>query len=62
MLFDHSNGKDGKPILQTVKRRPENIKILNEWIKKYANENRLTYLDYYSAMVDKQDILRRMVF
>jgi lysophospholipase L1-like esterase len=55
---NHSNGKDGKPILQTIKRRPENIKILNEWIKKYANENRLAYLDYYNTMVDKQDILR----
>jgi lysophospholipase L1-like esterase len=57
-VSNHSNGKDGKPILQTIKRRPEDIKILNEWIKKYANENRLTHLDYYNAMVDTQDLLR----
>lgn len=57
-VSNHSNGKDRKPILQTVARRPEDIKILNEWIKKYANENRLTYLDYYNAMVDKQGLLR----
>jgi lysophospholipase L1-like esterase len=57
-VSNHSNGKDGKPILQTTRRRPEDIKILNEWIKKYANENRLTYLDYYSAMVDRLDLLR----
>jgi lysophospholipase L1-like esterase len=54
---DHSNGKDGKPIRQTVKRRPEDIKILNEWIKKCANDNRLTYLDYYNVMVDKHGLL-----
>ncbi len=57
-VSDHSNGKDGKPIRQTVKRRPGGIKILNEWVKKYANDNRLTYLDYYNVMVDKHGLLR----
>ena len=54
---DYSNGKDEKRIRQTTKRRPEDIKILNEWIKRHAMDNRLTYLDYYNAMVDKQDLL-----
>lgn len=30
------------------------IVTLNAIIKKYANENGISYLDYYSAMVDKQ--------
>ncbi len=44
--------RDGKPINQTGRRPPEKIKALNEWIKQYAREHELTYLDYYSAMVD----------
>jgi lysophospholipase L1-like esterase len=44
--------RDGKPIIQTGRRPPEKIKALNEWIKQYAEEHGLTYLDYYSAMVD----------
>jgi lysophospholipase L1-like esterase len=43
---------DGKPIIQTGRRPPEKIKALNEWIKQYTKEHGLTYLDYYSAMVD----------
>src|SRR5215510_14293373 len=44
--------RDGKPIIQTVRRPPEKILALNEWIKNQAAQNRETYLDYYSAMVD----------
>jgi lysophospholipase L1-like esterase len=30
----------------------EKIVALNAWIKQYADQNRFTYLDYYSQMVD----------
>jgi lysophospholipase L1-like esterase len=50
--------RDGKPIIQTVRRPPEKIKALNEWMKTYAGSNKLTYLDYYSAMVDDKGFLR----
>jgi lysophospholipase L1-like esterase len=50
--------RDGKPIIQTVRRPPEKIKALNEWMKAYAGNNKLTYLDYYSAMVDDKGFLR----
>jgi lysophospholipase L1-like esterase len=50
--------RDGKPIIQTVRRPPEKIKALNEWMKTYAESNKLTYLDYYSAMVDDKGFLR----
>ena len=50
--------RDGKPIIQTTRRPPEQIRALNEWMKHYAAENGSTYLDYYSAMVDDKGFLR----
>ena len=50
--------RDGKPIVQTVRRPPEQIKALNTWMKDCSVKNRLTYLDYYSAMVDEKGYLK----
>ena len=50
--------RDGKPINRTTQRPPEKIKALNEWMKAYAAKNKLTYLDYYSAMIDEKGFLR----
>jgi len=50
--------RDGKPIVRTTQRPPEKIKALNEWMKTYTANNKLTYLDYYSAMVDDKGFLR----
>jgi len=50
--------RDGKQIIQTVRRPPEQIKALNQWLKQYAERNHLTYLDYYSAMVDEKGFLK----
>lgn len=50
--------RDGKPIIQTVRRPPDQIKTLNEWIKQYTTQNHLTYLDYFSAMVDDKGFLK----
>jgi Lysophospholipase L1 and related esterases len=44
--------RDGKPIVQTVRRSPDKIIVLNDWMKDYAARNHLIYLDYFSAMVD----------
>ncbi len=57
-VSDYSKNRDGKAINQTTRRSPEKIKALNEWIKKYATQNDLTYLDYFSAMVDQKGFLR----
>ena len=38
---------------------PEKIKALNAWIKDYAAKNQLVYLDYYSAMLDDQEMFRK---
>lgn len=55
---DYARNKDDKPITQTVRRPPEKIKALNEWIRKYTAENGLTHLDYFSAMVDEKGFLK----
>src|SRR5829696_4886169 len=44
--------RDGKPIVQTVRRPPAQILTLNKWIKDYAAAHQHVYLDYFSAMVD----------
>ncbi len=50
--------RDGKQIIQTVRRPPEQIKALNQWMKDYTQRNHLTYLDYFSAMVDDKGFLK----
>jgi len=50
--------RDGKPIIRTTQRPPDQIKALNEWIKIFTRENKLTYLDYYSAMIDEKGFLK----
>ncbi len=50
---------EGKKIVQTIRRPPEKILALNEWIKKYAAEQGDVYLDYFPAMVDENGFLKR---
>ncbi|MBV9766910.1 MAG: SGNH/GDSL hydrolase family protein [Acidobacteriaceae bacterium] len=44
---------------QTEHRPPEKIVALNNWIRDYCSRNGLTYLDYYSAMIDDRKMLKR---
>src|SRR4051812_48027007 len=44
---------------QTGERPPEKIMALNDWIKSYASENQLVFLDYYPAMLDDKGMLRK---
>ena len=44
---------------QTGRRPPEKIKALNAWIKDYAAKSGLVYLDYYSAMLDDRQALKK---
>jgi lysophospholipase L1-like esterase len=46
---------------QTERRPPAQIIALNEWIKTYSARNKLVYLDYYSAMIDDQKMLRKEI-
>jgi lysophospholipase L1-like esterase len=50
--------RDGKPIVQTVRRPPAQILELNKWLKDYAATHQHTYLDYFSAMVDDKGFLK----
>lgn len=43
-----------------MERRPnEKIRALNAWIKEYAAANGHVYLDYYSAMLDDQNVFKK---
>src|SRR6266850_3722883 len=57
-VSDYEKTADGQPRNQTTRRPPEQIKALNFLKNKYAAENKLTYLDYYSAMVDDKGFLK----
>ena len=57
-VSDYAKNREGKPINQTTRRPPEKIIALNGWLKKYATQNGLTYLDYFSAMVDEKGFLK----
>ena len=50
--------RDGKPIVQTVRRPPAQILALNQWLKEYAARHHHTYLDYFFAMVDDKGFLK----
>ena len=50
--------RDGKPIIQTVRRPPQQIIALNNWIKEFAKTHRYVYLDYFSAMVDDKGFFK----
>jgi lysophospholipase L1-like esterase len=57
-VSDHNKNKEGKPIIQTVRRPPEKILELNGSLRNYAARHRLVYLDYFSAMVDGAGFLK----
>jgi lysophospholipase L1-like esterase len=46
---------------QTERRPPAKIIALNEWMKDYCAKNNLVYLDYYSAMIDDQKMLKKEI-
>lgn len=44
---------------QTERRPPDKIIALNTWMKSYTSAHHLVYLDYYSAMLDDKQMLRK---
>src|SRR5215207_9075159 len=50
--------RDGKPIVQTVRRPPDQILALNNWMKEFAKTHQHVYLDYFSAMADDKGFLK----
>ena len=43
---------------QTAQRPPADILRLNAWLREYAEKGRLTFADYYSALVDDKGMLK----
>jgi lysophospholipase L1-like esterase len=58
-VSDYGHNRDGKPINQTTRRPPAQILALNDWMKKYAAAGGMTYLDYYSAVIDDKGMLKQ---
>jgi lysophospholipase L1-like esterase len=50
--------RDGRALVQTARRPPEQIRALNEWLKAYAATHGAIYLDYYAATVDERGFLK----
>jgi lysophospholipase L1-like esterase len=57
-VSDYNKNKDGVAIVRTVQRPPDKILALNQWMKKYAADNGLVYLDYFSAMADEKGFFK----
>lgn len=60
-ISDYNKNNDGKSIVQSARRPPGQILALNRWLKEYASENGLVYLDYFSAMADEKGFLKEEV-
>lgn len=57
-VSDYNKNKAGEAIVRTVQRPPAQILELNNWMKNYAAQNNLIYLDYFSAMADEKGFLK----
>lgn len=57
-VSDTVSKADGSYYTQTRSRPPAKIVEMNVWLKSYAAKHGITYLDYYSAMVDDKGFVR----
>ena len=57
-VSNYGQDRDGNPIDMRIKRPPEKIIELNNWIKQYAAAHGDIYLDYFSSMVDEHGLLK----
>jgi len=60
-VSDYNKDKSGKPIIRTVQRQPAQILDLNRWMKNFAAERGLVYLDYFTATVDDKGLFREEI-
>jgi len=57
-VSNYGHDREGNPVDMRIKRQPETIIELNNWIKKYAADHGDIYLDYFSATVDEHGLLK----
>ncbi len=55
---DRVRNKEGVLLIQTKNRPSGKITAMNNWLKRYAAENNLIYLDYYPATADEKGTLK----
>src|SRR6202035_2872430 len=58
-VSNYGRDRQGQPIDMRIKRSPEKILELNAWIKRYAADHGVVYLDYFAATVDDQGLLQK---
>jgi lysophospholipase L1-like esterase len=57
-VSDYNKNRAGEAIVRTVQRPPAQILALNNWLKNYAAQNGVVYLDYFSATIDDKGFLK----
>jgi len=57
-VSNYGHDREGKPVDMRIKRQPEKIIELNNWIRNYSAAHGDIYLDYFSAMVDEHGLLK----
>jgi len=57
-INDYAKNKDGAPMLRSTNRPPDKIIAINQWMRKYADDNGVVYLNYFSALADEKGFLR----
>jgi lysophospholipase L1-like esterase len=57
-VSNYGHTRDGKPLNMTDHRPPDKILEVNAWMKKFCADNKLTYLDYFTAMVDDKGFFK----
>lgn len=57
----HDSGHDerGNPLKQTRTHPSQQIRELNDWLRKFAKENGCVFVDYYSALIDRDGFLKK---
>src|ERR1700730_11725422 len=58
-VSNYGRDRSGNPVDMRIKRQPEKILELNAWIKRYAADHGVVYLDYFAATVDDQGLLKK---
>jgi lysophospholipase L1-like esterase len=60
-VSNYGHDRNGNPVDVRIRRQPEKILELNAWIKKYAADHGDVYLDYFTATVDEQGLLKKEI-
>jgi acyl-CoA thioesterase I len=58
-VSDYELDVDHRPALRTKTHPPEQIREINDWMKKFASERGCIYLDYYSSLVDEKGFFKK---